>query len=426
MNQDNLWLKLDNAAKIYPASRTRRWTALFRLSAELDQPVDRTVLEKALMRVTRRMPGFALKLRRGFFWYYLEHLDGFPALQDDVANPCVRMDLKENDGFMFRVRVHHCRIAVEFFHVLSDGAGGFVFLKTLVAEYLSLLHNKPIPRSADILDCDQPPRDDELEDAFLKYARPLTMSRKEAVAYRLRGTPADPHFMHIISGVLPSGRLAALAKEHGATVGEFLSALLIWSVYRVQQSDPVKRRRRQPVKVCVPVNLRQFYPTRTLRNFASYVNPGIQPALGEYDFDEILAIVRHQIALEVTEKNLNVKFSTNVGDERNRLLRPVPLFIKNPVMRLIFYLSGDRNASTIISNLGRAQLPAEMAAHVKRLDFMLGSLSRTRVTCACVSYGENTVINFTRAIRESEVERIFFTTLVEMGVPVTVESNQRY
>ena len=35
-------------------------------------------------------------------------------------------------------------------------------------------------------------------------------------------------------------------------------------------------------------------------------------------------------------------------------------------------------------------------------------------------------INFTRAIKEPTLERLFFTTLVQMGIPVTIESNQRY
>ncbi|MEZ4627989.1 MAG: hypothetical protein R2912_07880 [Eubacteriales bacterium] len=48
------------------------------------------------------------------------------------------MRLNENDGFCMRVRYYHNRIAVEFFHVLTDGTGGQVFLQTLVAEYLRL------------------------------------------------------------------------------------------------------------------------------------------------------------------------------------------------------------------------------------------------------------------------------------------------
>ena len=34
------WMRLDNAAKIYPASMRRDWMAMFRLSATLVEPVD--------------------------------------------------------------------------------------------------------------------------------------------------------------------------------------------------------------------------------------------------------------------------------------------------------------------------------------------------------------------------------------------------
>ena len=118
------WFKLDNAAKIYPAAKSRNWTALFRLSATLTEPVDPAILHEAQKSTLKRFPSFALKLRRGMFWYYLERMEGEPALQQDVANPCVRMDLRENRGFMFRVRYHENRIAVEIFHVLTDGTGG--------------------------------------------------------------------------------------------------------------------------------------------------------------------------------------------------------------------------------------------------------------------------------------------------------------
>ena len=41
------WFKLDNAAKIYPAAKSRNWTALFRLSATLTEPVDPAILHEA-------------------------------------------------------------------------------------------------------------------------------------------------------------------------------------------------------------------------------------------------------------------------------------------------------------------------------------------------------------------------------------------
>ena len=165
------WLKLDNAAKIYPAAMSRRWNALFRLSVKFVDPIDPELLQQALLSTLKRYPSFALKLRRGFFWYYLEHIEGAPDIQEDVGNPCVRMNLKENNGFMFRVRYHENRIAVEIFHVLTDGAGGLSFLKTLAAEYATLKYGANIPRSGDILDCNEVPKRGRIRGQFPKIRK---------------------------------------------------------------------------------------------------------------------------------------------------------------------------------------------------------------------------------------------------------------
>ena len=42
---------------------------------------------------------------------------------------------------MFRIRCFDKRIAIEYFHALTDGTGGVTFLLTLTAEYLKLKHN---------------------------------------------------------------------------------------------------------------------------------------------------------------------------------------------------------------------------------------------------------------------------------------------
>lgn len=419
------WLKLDNAAKIYPAAKSRHWTALFRVSVLLKEPVDPQILEQAQRSTVKRFPAFGMRLKRGFFWYYLENIDLYPPVYPDVSNPCVRMNLKENDGFMFRVRYYQNRIALEVFHVLADGTGGLCFLKTLVAEYLRLKYGEHIPRDQEILDCSEQPRPEEYEDSFLKYAGTVGAPRKEPVAYQLKGTVDDRHYMNIITGVIPAAEIIRAAKSYGASVTEFLTAVMIQCICTIQRADSAKRDRRRPVKICIPINLRQFYPSVTMRNFASYVNPGIEPSYGDYSLEETIAAVHHFMGLEVTRKKMTAKMTTNVKNETNKIMRSFPLFLKNPAMKAAFLRQGDRQASCTISNLGLQKLPEEMARHVERMDFMLGSLSVMKVTCACVTYHGNLVVNFTRAIREPVLERLFFTTLVKMGIHVTIESNQR-
>ena len=56
------WVRLDNAAKIYPAARRRNWSNVYRQSVTLYEDVDKEVLQSAVEVVVKRFP-FFLKMR---------------------------------------------------------------------------------------------------------------------------------------------------------------------------------------------------------------------------------------------------------------------------------------------------------------------------------------------------------------------------
>lgn len=424
MSEINDWVKLDNAGKIYPAARRRNWMMMFRLSATLKEEIDPEVLVLAQERVLKRLPYFAYRLRHGMFWYYMERTDSAPPVEWDVNNPCVPMQGRGN-GFCFRVRWYERRIAVEFYHVLTDGAGGMVFLKTLVAEYLRLKYGADIPRDDTILDCDAPPRKEEMEDSFLAHAGEFTLSRSEVDSYQLRGEKDRLRLVNVITGIMPGEEIRARAKALGVTVTEYLTAVMLLSVDAIQRRHVRERRHMMLVKISVPVNLRALFPSKTVRNFSSYVNPGFDPRLGEYTMEEVAQLVHHFMRSEVTAKTLNAKFTTNVKSEQNGLLRAVPLFLKNPVMRMVFNAVGDRKYALSFSNLGNVVLPQKMACFIERIEFLLGPMPKNKVGCACAGYEGKLFINFTRTMIPAELEREFFTRLVKLGVPVKIESNRR-
>lgn len=419
------WYKLDNAATIYPSVKTRRWMAMFRLCAELSEPVDRDVLSEALKAALKRMPTFAVCVRMGVFWFYLEELDGAPPIEEDVANPCLPIDPDKTNGFMFRVRCHDRRIALEFFHVLADGTGGLTFLKTLIAEYLRLKYGVQVPYSDSILCCEDKVKPEETEDSFLRYAGDAMMERNEKDAYPIPGKDEIRDFMNIITGKAETDTLLTAAHRYGVSVSNYLTALMIKSICNIQKSDRSKRKRRMPVKICVPVNLRRLFPSVTFRNFASYVNPGIESSYGEYSLQEICTAVKSYMTYEVTPQRMRAKFSANVDAERNPFVRWAPLIIKIPILRAVYRATGDVQTSALMSNLGLVKLPQEMEEYVTRLDFQIGPLFQNRVMCAVISYKGTTNINCTRTLRETYTERGFFRGLVEDGVKVTVESNLR-
>lgn len=419
------WLRLDNAAKIYPPARTRTWSPMFRLSADLTEEVDAETLKTALDHTLARLPSFACRLRKGLFWYYLERIEGAPAILPDVNNPMSYFNLKANQNFLFRLRCDKRRIAVEFFHVVTDGSGGMTFLLTLIGEYLRLQYGVNVPPARYILSCDDAPKQEEYEDSFLKYARKETLSRGEQAAYHPRGEAMSPFEVSYISGAVPTEQLHSTAKNYDATVSEYVTALLLSITAKLQATERSRAKRKQPVKVSVPVNLRRFYPTKTLRNFSSYINVGIETRLGSYTFEEILDQVKGVMKSQNTEKQLNARFSENVAAERIPILRATPLFIKDPLLKMFYNMQGDRYFSLTFSNLGVIEAPEEMLRYIKQLDFVLGPAKKKSCLSTCVSYAGSTRFTFTRTFEGSNIEREFFCALRKQGIPVKVESNRR-
>ena len=419
------WLRLDNAAKIYPAARRSNWSNVFRLSATLTEPVDVPVLQRALDVTVGRFPSVAARLRRGLFWYYLQELARAPAVGEEGSYPLRRMGRREMSRCAFRVLVYERRIAVEFFHALADGTGAMIFLKSLLAEYMEQKYGLSVPAEKGVLDRREAPSAAELEDSFLQYAGPLRASRKDSTAWHLSGTAEPGGFQHLVCFRLPVAAVRARAKEYGVSVTNFLCAALMQALLELQKEQISSPRRWRPVKVLIPVNLRQLFDSRTLRNFAMYTTPEIDPRLGDYSFEEICRIVQHRMGLDITAKHMSKMIATNVSSERLLVVRLLPLFIKNIVMKAIFDAVGECKSCLSLSNLGAVELPEAMAAHVQRMDFILGVQANAPHNCGVLAWGDTMYINFIRNIRESGLEYHFFCVLRDMGLPLQVQSNRR-
>ena len=419
------WVRLDNAAKIYPAARRKNWTNLFRQSVTLKETVDCTVLQSALDVTVKRFPTIAARLRKGTFWYYLHQVPQAPKIRQEYSYPLVYMDRKEIGQSAFRVIVYKKRIAVEFFHSLTDGTGALVFLKSLVAEYLEQKHGICVPAEHGVLDRREAPKPEEMEDSFLKFAGPVPVSRKDTNAWRMAEDPEPDRFQHLTCFQLPVADTLKMAHKYGVSVTVFLSAVMMQALKNLQEEREPNLKKRKGIKVLIPVDLRRLFPSKTLRNFAMYNIPEIDPRLGEYTFEEICNVIRHKMGLEVTAKHMAGVIATNVNDEKNLAVRLIPLPLKNAVMKAIFDTVGERKSCLSMSNLGQVKVPQIMESYIDRFDFVLGVQAAAPYNCGVISYQDTIYINFIRNIRNPELERHFFRILREMGMQVTVESNGR-
>lgn len=419
------WLKLDNAAKIYPAARTRTWSNVFRLAATLDEQIEPAVLKSALDVTVRRFPSIAVRLRRGVFWYYLEEIRRAPEVIPEKSCPLTRMVFDDISTCAFRVLYYKNRVAVEFFHSLTDGTGGTVFLKTLIAEYLGQKKGIFIEPEKGVLDRLEKPSVEELEDGFLLSASDYAVGDKQENAYRLKGAVCENGYLNVTTGVLSVAELKKKAAEYKVSVTVYLAAVMAWALVGIRSTESKRRSALAPVTVQVPVNLRRFCSPQTLRNFAYFVNLSVDPRKGDYSFDEIVKSFHHQLALGADKKELVCRFSSNVKTERVLALRVMPLFIKNLAMKAAYKLVGEKSSSICMTNLGGLELPEKMLPYIKDVDFVIGARRSSACNCAIISLQDKMVINLSSVLKDSEFERRVFTHFVKNGVGVYLRSNRR-
>lgn len=418
------WYKLDLSANVYPTLQRKNFSSVYRISITLKEDIQPDLLQQAVDMTLPRFPTFKTALRRGLFWRYLEpnHRPG-PFVQPDIENPCMHMNFRSDNRYLIRIYYYQKKISLEAFHALSDGNGALYLIRTIAAVYLRLLGHD-IPDGMGVLNINEEPAPEELEDSYMKYASArICPPRKQDRAYRVRGTLEPLNTLNIICGVIPVDQLLTVTKSYKVSVTEYLNAVLLYALMEKQKADRVFWEK--PLKIALPVDLRQFFPSKTLRNFITMVYPSIDPRMGEYTFEDILKQVHHYMRYYINDKFLNADITTNAVTQKNPLIRIVPLFLKDFVVKQFYIRVQDCQSSAGLTNLGMIKLSDAMAQHVERFDVLMGQPFSPRTNCAVISYQNTLSISFASCIKETDVERYFFRKLVKDGVHVKIESNRK-
>lgn len=419
------WYKLDLSAIVYPTLQRRDFSSVYRLSILLNEEIVPEVLQRAVDIALPRFPTYKAAIRKGLFWRYLEpnNRPG-PFVQPDVKNPCQPMYFKANNRYLVRVYYYRNRISLEAHHSLGDGTGGMCVLQTITAVYLRLRGHE-IENGGYVLDVEAAPEREELEDAYMKYANAkVCPPRPGEQAYRVRGTKEPFYTLNIVDGIMSVSQVLEVARGYQATITEYLNAVLLYALMKKQENDWHILLR--PVKIAMPVNLRRFFPSGTLRNFITMIYPGVDPRLGEYTFEEIVSQVHNYMRYYINEKFLKGDITTNAATQRNPFIRVVPLFLKDFVVRMFYTKVQDKNSSAGLTNMGAMTVPDSMKPYVQRFDIYMGQPFSTRTNCAVISFEDTLTINFASSIIEADVERHFFRKLVQDGIHVKIESNREF
>ncbi|RLC47819.1 MAG: hypothetical protein DRI23_10975 [Candidatus Cloacimonadota bacterium] len=422
MDKNLDWLKLDNAAKIYPATSSRKSPAQFRLAVTLNSPVKLKILQQAWERMLKRCPYFQVYLRRGFFWYYLQRHQDIPPIELMELIPTPTFHMNHKFSHLIRISARESTIALDFSHIITDGNGGMRFLIGLIYEYLRL-DGAHINKIETIPYPDDEPSADEFEDGHRKFF-PGNLPKPDALpkAYHISDKPFTHKDFKLISGKIQLDDILKISRQNQVSTTEYLSAVYMFSLMQIyKQENREKNPKNTIIRLEVPVNMRKFHPSGTMRNFSLYVSPEIDLKLGDFTFEEILKKVHHSMQIQIDSKELGRQTSRNVGGELNLIVRIIPLFVKDIYLSNLYRRLGENCYSGVLSNLGSISIPDAAKPFIKSFDCILVPNHGMKKSCVVLSFQNELTINFSSVVESTELERLFFTKLVEDGISVSVK-----
>ncbi len=413
------WKRLDNASKIFPATSNNKDTKVYRISAELYGGVNPKALQRALDLTLESFPIYKSILRRGVFWYYFEMSNISPQLELESTNPCAPIYIEGRKNLLFRVSYYNKRINLEIFHALSDGAGAIWFLETLMFHYIKCNHGDEL--GSDIPNIEYGASiSQKMDDSFGKNYIPNVENKEKKIkknirAYKIKEKKLDENKMRVIEGAVSVEEILNLSREYGTSLTVFLTSLLLYSIYM----DMSKNKRKRPIVLSVPINLRGYYNSSTARNFFTTMNIGYDFSNKGAEFKDIVEYVDGEFKKNLEEASIGLKLEKFMKLENNPVARVVPLVLKDIFMKIADKLN-DRKISSSISNIGKIKMPEEFENYVKQFSICVSARSPKITFC---SYRDRLVISFTSPYIETDIQRVFFQFLSKRDIKVEITSN---
>lgn len=418
------WSRLDNTAKIFPAISGEHSANVFRLWTVLREEVDPAVLEEAVNIAKEEVPSFNVKMRRGLFWYYFEPNTNHHKVTEERNYPCSRIDIRRNQWFLFKVTYYKNRINLEVFHALADGTGAMYFLNQILYQYLRLKHPDRIGELK--LETENEPTPKQMaEDGFLQSddgEKPQFKQKlvKVPKAYDINGILIPWGNQSVMEVSIPTGRALALAKSHGATITEYFAAVLVYGIYTQRF---LKHPENKEIIISIPVNLRSFFPSNTLRNFFIFVRIGINFYEHPYTFDEVLQIIKDEMKTQVCKERFDGRIKQQVRLEKKWIFRIVPRVAKDFVVRRL-YKSGERGYTFTLTNTGRVKTHEKIKEYVSAFGTQLAASRNNVLKIAMSSFEDNMIVCFNSCIYETDIQKYFVDHLVGQDIDVTLSYNE--
>ena len=243
--------------------------------------------------------------------------------------------------------------------------------------------------------------------------------RHQTRAFRVRGTRTPDLRTRAVELTVPTGQVLDLARAERVPLTMYLTGLFFEAIRRSAPTFGAP----ETVAASVPVNLRQFFPSTSPRNFFATVRVAHTYGANNHEADLLGSVCRdldRQFRPQASKEVLAEKLRRFLWLERMPLLRVVPRPVKDVLLNLANRRS-NQGLTVAVSNLGRISIPGPADAHVGR---MLFHVCAVRPQLSIISHADLLTLTFTSPFVETGHIREFVRLLTGSGVQVRVAATQ--
>ena len=405
------WRRLDNSAKIFPMSTGEKYSTVFRISTVLKEDIQPEVLQKAVIKSLEKYEAFKVRMRAGLFWYYLEENNKQPIVEEEKDYPCKYINPRRNRGYLFKVTYYKNKINIDIFHSLTDGNGGTTFFKEIVYTYLEMCYPEDLKqenRKTRKIEYD-------IEDSYIKnYNKKINTNVPNPRAYELKGKKIKLGAISAIHQIIDLEQLKKECEKYNVTVTQYLTAVLMYAIYKENYKS------KKPLRVCIPVNLKKYYPSKTISNFFSFIM--LDGKRKQEEFEEIITLVKKEFKEKLEEKEILKTMSGTVKLGNNIFIKMIPLALKNIIVRLA-YLEIRKHSTITYSNTGRVGIMGEYQKYIDYFMILISPDPVEKIKCSSCTFENKIVFTFTSILNNSKIEKAFYEFLKNKGIEIKIESN---
>lgn len=401
--------RLDNAANAFPANAGKKDSRVFRVYCKLNEAVQPEILQKALDQVILRYPMFQCTLKSGYFWFYFERSSIKPMVKQETKAPCSEIYHPDQNNLLYEVTYNQEKIILEMFHALTDGTGAFCFLQDIVKVYLCQLYKiDDLDSMADNIQSEQE------EDSFSLYyssVKKVKQIRKSGRAYQMKGEKVTQKNMKIMECSMPVKQLLQHSRAQQASITVYMTAVLLQAV----SHKMTEKQKRRPVVVMIPINLRNYYPSKSMSNFFGWME--IEYKFKDEDtFEDILLHVKRRFAEELLREQVAFRMNHFVKIEKNVLLKYIPLGMKNVFLKMGTRF-GSNHISVVLSNISVIKMPKPYEPYIDRFG-VITSTDKLQM-CSC-SYQDKFYFSITSKLEDLSIQQDILKFLKKEKIDISI------